>query len=65
MANKFIGIILIVIILTAIITRVSSGCGKENQVMDGKNNMITTNPKLPPIDIAIPAKTETATFALG
>jgi hypothetical protein len=65
MTNKFIGTILIVIILTAIITGVSSGCGRENQVMDGNNNMITTTPKLPSIDTAAPAKTETATFALG
>jgi len=65
MNNKFIGILSTVIILTAIIAGGSSGCGRENQVMDEKNNMITTTLKLPPIDTEIPAKTEIATFALG
>jgi hypothetical protein len=65
MINKFIGIISTVILLTAIIAGVSSGCGRESQVMDEMNNIITTTLNLPPIDIEIPAKTETATFALG
>jgi hypothetical protein len=65
MVNRSIGIILMGIMLTAIITGVSFGCGRENQVMDGEKNMITTTPKLPLIDTAVSVKTETATFALG
>jgi hypothetical protein len=65
MISKAIGIILLGITLTAIVAGVSSGCGKENQVMDGVNNMTATTLKLPPIDTVAPVKTETATFALG
>jgi predicted nucleotide-binding protein (sugar kinase/HSP70/actin superfamily) len=65
MVNRSIGIILMVIILTAIITGVSFGCGRENQVIDGVNNMITNTPKLPSIDTAVSVKIETATFSLG
>jgi hypothetical protein len=65
MIKKVIGNISTVILLTAIIAGVSSGCGRESQVMDENNNMITTTLKLPPIDKEIPAKTEIATFALG
>jgi hypothetical protein len=65
MVNKSIGIILMVIILTAIITGISFGCKKNNKVLNGADNMTMAIPKIPPIDKVVPVKTETATFALG
>jgi hypothetical protein len=53
-----------VIMLTAIITGVSFGCNKNNKVMNGADNMTMAIPKIPPIDTAVPFKTETATFAI-
>jgi len=63
--KKSIGIILMVIMLTTIITGVSLGCKKNNKVMDGADNITMAITKIPPIDTLVPIKTETATFALG
>ena len=65
MANKSIGIILMVTILTAIITGAGFGCNNSNKATGGADNMTTAIPKIPPIDKVAPVKTETATFALG
>ena len=65
MVNKSIGIMLMVIMLTAIITGVSFGCKKDNKVINGADNMTMAIMKIPPIDTLVPVKTETATFALG
>jgi hypothetical protein len=65
MVNKSIGIILMVMIITAIITAAGFGCNKSDKGMNGADNMTTAIPKIPPIDKVAPVKTETATFALG
>ena len=51
--------------LTSAVTGVSAGCNTNNKANIGENNMTTTAPKIPPIDMIAPVKTETATFALG
>lgn len=65
MVNKSIGVILMVIILTAIITGVSFGCKKNNKVMNGADDITMAITKIPPMDTLVPIKTEMATFALG
>ena len=65
MVNKSIGIMLMVIMLTAIITGVSFGCKKNNKVMDEADNITMAITKIPSIDTLVPVKKETATFALG
>jgi hypothetical protein len=65
MNTKAIGIILLGITLITIVVGFSSGCGKENQGIDGVNNTIALTLKLPPIDTVAPVKIDTATFALG
>lgn len=54
-----------VIMLTATVAGVSAGCNTNSKVINGENNMTITAPKIPPIDMIAPVKTETATFALG
>ena len=38
---------------------------KEDKLMDRAESSVLPDNKIPPIDIAAPNKTETATFALG
>jgi len=41
------------------------GCKKEDTTMGVTNNGIVASAAIPPIDVAAPKRTETATFALG
>ena len=53
------------LVIGAIVAAILLGCIKENEVEEPTNNGATTNPSIPPIDASAPARTETATFALG
>jgi hypothetical protein len=64
MINRINRFILMVIMLTPFLAGVSAGCN-TNEVNNGENNMTTTAPRIPLIDVIAPANTETATFALG
>ena len=65
MINKFVGILLVGIMLTTIAAGFSTGCSQEKQFMDGTDNAKITTPAIPPIDKVTSIKMETATFALG
>jgi hypothetical protein len=43
---------------------VSAGCNTNHKVNNGENGLMAISPKIPPIDMLAPVKTETATFAL-
>ena len=55
------GIILIGVILVGILP----SCAKENTKVNFEEYGVIPNPSIPPIDAAAPAKTETATYAMG
>ena len=65
MRNKFTGVLVTTIIFIAIMTWFSAGCSQGKQVINGDNNIATTAKGIPAIDMLLPVKTETATFALG
>ena len=55
------GAMLIGVILAGILP----GCAKESTMVNFAEDGVTPNPSIPPIDAVSPAKTETASFALG
>ncbi|GEM_PF-6260312 len=50
--------------ITAVLIIMSAGCSEMSQVMNGEEEMYTVR-SVPPIDKNVPARLETATFALG
>jgi hypothetical protein len=66
LAVACVGIVLsLYVVITATQNQDSPATSDRRQTMFLGNPNPTTNPRIPPIDVAAPAKTETATFALG
>jgi len=65
-SNKATRLVLLgAIFISAILAGILPGCAKENTMVNFTKDGVVPDTSIPPIDASVPAKTETATFALG
>ena len=64
--RKIITVLVLVLSLTGLVLgTVYLDAAKEDKSMNRAESNVLSDTKIPPIDVAAPAETETATFALG
>ena len=65
-SNKATRLVLLgAILIGAILAGILTGCARDNTMVDSAKDGVVPDASIPPIDASAPAKTETATFALG